>query len=309
MSIHAMAHSLNIDENSEKRTLLLRKIKNEMPQYKDLLDFYEPVLEERKQYKSELRKSLRPKIADDPGFYQSQLQKHLPLIAKADIQFDHKIMIDHLIRLLHIMKSRTPNGPDALLDRINLNANSNIEAIFTEKRLFGAEQTSEESMPNVLMDFLVNEMINPVLEIYAEILRDQISLKAWDKGYCPVCGEKPALAALTKEDGKRILICSSCSTEWKFSRMKCPYCENHDQQQMSYLLIEKDEKYRIELCDGCRQYLKTIDLRKTTHDICYDIENIITCHLDIVALNRGYSGGYRSEPPSTAHYESHGYIN
>ncbi|RJP84800.1 MAG: formate dehydrogenase accessory protein FdhE [Desulfobacteraceae bacterium] len=298
MSNHVLGKNQNRKENLKKRTGLLHQMKAEMPQYKELLDFYEPVLEERKKFKSALRESLHPNIADDPGYYQLQLEKHIPLVAKTDVQFDNKVMIDHLIKLLQILRARTQNVPGIFLDRITRNKNFSFEAIFNESFLSDAASTSKESMPAELIDFLVNEMINPVLEIYAEKIRDQIELRTWDRGICPVCGEKPALAALTKDEGKRILICSSCSTEWKFSRIKCPYCGNHDQQQMSYLLIEKDEKYRIELCDGCRRYLKTIDLRKTTHDVCYDIENIITCHLDIIALNKGYSDRYPLAPPA-----------
>jgi len=60
-----------------------------------------------------------------------------------------------------------------------------------------------------------------------------------------------------------------------------------------YLFVENDDKYRIEVCDKCRQYLKTIDLRKVTlsivNDIDYEIENIITLHLDIIARDKGYA--------------------
>jgi FdhE protein len=91
-----------------------------------------------------------------------------------------------------------------------------------------------------------------------------------------------------KENGQRYLICYFCDFQWPWERLKCPFCENTDHKKLHYLYAEGQEACRIDLCDECKQYIKTVDSRKLGHEPYPDIEDITTLHLDILAAEKGY---------------------
>ena len=48
------------------------------------------------------------------------------------------------------------------------------------------------------------------------------------------------------------------------------------------------EAYRVDLCDQCKGYIKTVDSRKLDYEPDLSLEDIVTIHLDIHALKKGY---------------------
>lgn len=135
------------------------------------------------------------------------------------------------------------------------------------------------------------ELGKPVYELYAESLKDNLDLDNWGEGICPVCGSPPALAYLREEDGKRILWCRFCETQWSFKRLKCPFCNNEDQNSLKYFFTDKKDFYRVDICDRCRSYIKTIDQRKMPNPdklLLYH-ESMQTLFLDLLAKKEGYS--------------------
>ena len=54
------------------------------------------------------------------------------------------------------------------------------------------------------------------------------------------------------------------------------------------LLRRGEEARRVDLCDACRHYIKTIDCRSLEEpDPC--LEDLATLHLDVVAVQKGYN--------------------
>ncbi|MDH4222030.1 MAG: formate dehydrogenase accessory protein FdhE [candidate division Zixibacteria bacterium] len=139
--------------------------------------------------------------------------------------------------------------------------------------------------------FLGLELGKPVYELYAEVLKDKLDLDNWGKGFCPVCGSPAALSYLRKEDGKRILWCQFCETQWSFMRLKCPFCSNEDQKSLRYFFTEEKDFYRVDVCDKCKSYIKTIDQRKMPHpnELSLYRESMQTLFLDLLAERDGYS--------------------
>jgi FdhE protein len=75
-------------------------------------------------------------------------------------------------------------------------------------------------------------------------------------------------------------------------RLHCAVCGNNDQDSLQYLCADGEEAYRIDLCDRCHHYIKTIDYRSLEgSDPC--LEDLATLHLDVVASEKGYT---RSAP-------------
>jgi FdhE protein len=95
------------------------------------------------------------------------------------------------------------------------------------------------------------------------------------------------LSLLKEEVGKRSLLCSFCGYQWRIERLVCPFCGNKEQESLQYFHAEGEEAHRIDLCDKCHQYIKTIDLRKI-EAIDPILEDLATLHLDILASQKGY---------------------
>ncbi|MEW6586108.1 MAG: formate dehydrogenase accessory protein FdhE, partial [Nitrospirota bacterium] len=138
-----------------------------------------------------------------------------------------------------------------------------------------------------ILKFLIHESIQPSLRANMEKLKDQVDLKNWLRGYCPICGSVPAMSLL-KGEGQRYFLCSFCGFQWPSERLKCPFCENRDQQKLHYFFEEGLEAYRIDLCDQCHQYIKTVDSRRLGYESDLTLEDITTVHLDILASEKGF---------------------
>jgi FdhE protein len=112
-------------------------------------------------------------------------------------------------------------------------------------------------------------------------------------GACPVCGSLPILSTIAGEEGRRMLICSLCRLEWKIPRFACPFCQTEKQEGHPYLFIEGDRGIRIDVCDACMKYIKTIDTRGLGATIFPLLEDVATLHLDMLAQESGYQRGSR----------------
>lgn len=107
---------------------------------------------------------------------------------------------------------------------------------------------------------------------------------------CPMCGSPPVVAAL-KEEGqgaKRVLLCSLCSTEWDYLRVVCPACDEKRFDALPVFTSEAVAHVRIDACDSCRVYLKTVDLSKDGLAIPA-VDDIATIALDLWAREAGYT--------------------
>lgn len=108
---------------------------------------------------------------------------------------------------------------------------------------------------------------------------------------CPFCGSRPDMAAIvTGMDGKRILHCSLCGHRWQYRRIACAICGTEDASQLEYFSSEEDLRYRIDVCNACGGYIKTVRLQKFEEidDLNLVVENVLTAHLDSAAMQKGY---------------------
>ena len=133
--------------------------------------------------------------------------------------------------------------------------------------------------------------MKPFLSVHAETLLTEIEQKRWRRGYCPICGSSPNFSFLSKDqEGARWLVCPRCGTEWLFQRLECPFCGNKEQKKLSYL-TDDNRLYRLYLCEECKGYLKSIDLRVADSDVLVPLEWVATLDLDRQACESGYSAG------------------
>ena len=129
------------------------------------------------------------------------------------------------------------------------------------------------------------------LQPYAEYLADHREIAVVDgtPSTCPLCGGKPAVGVLRSEgDGaKKSLICMLCAHEWAFRRIHCPACGEEREPQMAYYSAPEIAHVRVDVCDTCHTYLKTIDLTKTGLAVAI-VDELATIPLDLWAREHGY---------------------
>jgi formate dehydrogenase maturation protein FdhE len=129
------------------------------------------------------------------------------------------------------------------------------------------------------------------LQPYAEYLADQRESIRVDgaPSTCPLCGGKPIVGVLRPEgDGaKKSLVCMLCAHEWAFRRIYCPACGEEREPQMAYYAAPEIAHVRVDVCDTCHTYLKSIDLTKTGLAVPV-VDELATIPLDLWAREHGY---------------------
>jgi FdhE protein len=106
---------------------------------------------------------------------------------------------------------------------------------------------------------------------------------------CPFCFEKPVVAILRPEGdgGRRTLQCGLCFTEWEFRRLLCPCCGEEDREKLPVYTAPEFSHIRVEACDTCRHYIKSVD---TTRDgrAVPEVDEIAALPLDCWAVDHDY---------------------
>ncbi len=63
------------------------------------------------------------------------------------------------------------------------------------------------------------------------------------------------------------MVCSFCLQEWEFRRILCPTRGEEAESKLPVYVAEQFPHIRVEACDTCKFYLRTIDLTKDGHAI------------------------------------------
>jgi len=130
------------------------------------------------------------------------------------------------------------------------------------------------------------------LQPYAECLADQAERTSCGGALaiCPFCSAKPVVGVLRPEGdgGKRFLICSLCSTEWPFGRILCPACGEENVEKLAVYTASQFPYVRVEACDACRRYVKTVDLTKNGHAVPL-VDELATIPLNLWAEEHQYT--------------------
>ena len=130
------------------------------------------------------------------------------------------------------------------------------------------------------------------LQPFAEWLRSRTSLEPFPHAHaiCPFCRRKPGFGVLRPlgEGAARSLVCSFCMAEWEFRRIVCPGCGEENDKKLVVFTAEEFPCIRMEGCDSCKTYLKTIDLTKDGHAEPV-VDELASAPLDLWARERGYA--------------------
>ena len=139
---------------------------------------------------------------------------------------------------------------------------------------------------NELDRFFTLAAFQPLLEKLAQA---QPEHRRSDGGTCPFCGSEALLSVLRPEalGRKRSLMCSLCSTEWEFSRLRCASCGEERQDKLNIYTVEQFQYVRVDACETCKIYLKSVDLAANGLAVP-QVDEIATVSLDLWAREKGY---------------------
>lgn len=277
-----------MEKKLEKLKKRIQQLKKKRPGYKEILTFYQKVKEEQEKLKPSLKLE-SPALKKE---WKDLLAKEgFSLIEKKDFPLDIASSINLLRSLCQIGKEANPHMAEEakkieeMIDQKRTNLKDILILGVKEGK---AEQIADEfKLDKKVFSFFIQESIRPSIEAMVEKLQNEIDGENWLKNYCPICGSLPSLALLKEEVGKKYLLCSYCGYEWRIERLICPFCGNKEQESLQYFCGEGEETYRIDTCEKCKQYIKTIDLR-TIELIDPSLEDLATLHLDILASQKGY---------------------
>jgi FdhE protein len=132
-------------------------------------------------------------------------------------------------------------------------------------------------------DYLSRAILRP----YVELLRS-VNLppdRVHRRGQCPFCGGGPWISARREgslmEGARRMLGCALCGGEWLFGRILCPSFQN-----------DRNPALRIEACETCHRYVKSIDLSQDARPIP-EVDDLASIAMDLWAVDQGFT---RIEP-------------
>jgi FdhE protein len=153
--------------------------------------------------------------------------------------------------------------------------------------------SGRDDRPNAAFDqFLQRAFLQPHAEYLAgDCAGDEAAAYP---SLCPLCGARPLLGVLRPEGdgGKRFLLCSFCLREWEFRRIFCATCGEETETKLPVYVAEQFPYIRVEACETCKFYLRTIDLTKDGNAVPL-VDDLAAIPLSLWAEEHGYS---RAQP-------------
>jgi formate dehydrogenase accessory protein FdhE len=143
-------------------------------------------------------------------------------------------------------------------------------------------------------DYLSRAVLRP----YVELLRavNEAPDRVHRRGQCPFCGGSPWIAARREgsvmEGARRMLGCALCGGEWLFGRILCPACFEEDPDKLPSFQSDRHPNVRIEACETCHRYVKSLDLSEDARPIP-EVDDLISISMDLWATEQGFT---RIEP-------------
>jgi FdhE protein len=134
------------------------------------------------------------------------------------------------------------------------------------------------------------------LQPYAELLRSRASSQfnlrhaQQRQVLCPFCHRKPGFGVLRQmgEGAARSLACTFCLSEWEFGRLVCPGCGEENDKKLAVFTASDFDHIRVECCDSCNIYIKTVNLTKNGHAEPI-VDELASAPLDLWAREHGYA--------------------
>jgi FdhE protein len=267
------------------------RLAKQRPSHKQVLDFLKEVITEQVK--------IRPLIEIGPvhmneGLITKKTSEGFPLVNKGDLKLDIVSATTVFKGLCQVLKRNNKVSSDIdKIERLIGSEELNLEELFKKTAAgdgkYIASESDRRGLEAGILSFLAENSLRPIFQAYARELERHVDQEHWRRAYCPVCGSEPVMAELVGRERKRFLICSCCGYEWRFKRIQCPFCENEERRKFKYFFGDQDRRaYRIETCQKCKKYIKTVDTEELDGAFFPAVEDLGTLYLDVLAKKEGY---------------------
>ncbi|HEY6930563.1 MAG TPA: formate dehydrogenase accessory protein FdhE, partial [Thermoanaerobaculia bacterium] len=191
-------------------------------------------------------------------------------------------------RVSYLLRYAAEEGPPALSEEARVRQKDLPSTAQSRLQVYWSSDRSSAD------DYLSRATLRP----YVECLRsmNRAPDRVHRRGQCPFCGGRPWVSARREgslmEGARRALGCALCGGEWLFGRILCPSCFEEDPHKLPAFQNEKYPTVRIETCETCRRYVKSIDLSEDARPIP-EVDDLLSLSMDLWAADQGFT---RIEP-------------
>lgn len=202
------------------------------------------------------------------------------LLSVKNVVATHPILLEAFPKFLSLIEQNAPARLQQVAHDLRHAGSRSLTDLLTRS-------WSDTDFPTEPQEFLALAFLQP----YAEFIRSQaqLQLEGYNSSFCPLCNRQPVCSILRPlgDGGRRNLFCGFCLTEWEFRRIVCPGCGQEDNAKLPVYTAEAFPHIRVECCDACQTYIKSIDMTKAglAEPI---VDELAAIPLDLWAQERGY---------------------
>ncbi len=262
-----------VAKNYEARIRRAQKLADVHPFASEVLTFYKEIAEFQK-----------------TSYIQLSTSKNIKPVVRGSSPFRGDLEIDGLLpRFREFLAMVAANGPAPLATAAEALSASPAEFCTVSLNDYWNSARSDDQSEAMFEQFLSRAFLQPHAEfLAAEATGAEIG--ASPGSLCPVCGARPLLGVLRPEGdgGKRFLLCSFCQREWEFRRILCPTCGEESETKLPVYVSEQFPYIRVEACDTCKFYLRSIDLTKDGNAVPI-VDDLAAIPLSLWASEQGYT--------------------
>lgn len=238
----------------------------------EFLEFYKHV--------ASFQKLLRANVAAThqarpSGFSPSDLRDEL----------DFTVLLPHFRGYLSVIEN---HAPPALAESARQFALLPSDSWIASLEAYWQNAGIDDQQVGAFAQFLPRAFLQPYAEFRATLATHPPQVTT--PRLCSLCGSHPLLGVLHPEGdgGKRFLLCSFCLQEWEFRRILCPSCGEEAEDKLPVYIAEDSPHIRVEACDTCKFYIRTIDLTKDGNAIPL-VDDLAAIAHTLWANEQGYS--------------------
>ncbi len=275
------------------------------PQLKTILQAFTPLFQEREKLTQRFFAEAMPPLSPIDTSRWETGNNGIPILAdvslaalKAWLEISQKTFLPILQTALSDSKEIKEIITTFQSEKINIIAC--LEGLFNGDDAELTAQAKANGVHAGLLYFVLSVFAAPIIEVVGKNIEKQIPERFWQEGFCPVCGNLPSFAVLSRipesepnslvgGGGKKFLNCSFCGHIWSFRRDACPACQNTKSGTREVFFAHKAKQEKIEVCSECKTYLPCIDLREYFKDPNPLVVPLGLIHLNIIAHQKGYT--------------------
>jgi formate dehydrogenase accessory protein FdhE len=258
----------------------------------EVLGFYEQLAARQKELHAAFRSALEKNAPPVPPGKAGNLRA----------VFDGKLLMAHYPRFLRFVAEAAPAALADTAAQLEAAGGTRWEQLLASSwsRLPAGDEAESVMAPRAADDPEERRAHRPALhrflalaylQPYAECLAESMGpAPATANATCPLCASPPVLAMLRPQGHgtRRSLLCALCGTEWDFNRVVCVACGETRADSLAVYTSEQFDHIRVDACDTCKRYVKTVDLSKNGLAVAV-VDEMAALPLALWAQENGYS--------------------